>query len=58
MLLKHTSKPLDTPLIVLFCIADPVIICFCKLKSKFSATRLDVPEVMEIKNLQLQLYSE
>ena len=31
---------------------------FCKLKSKFSATHLHVPKIMEGKNLQLQLYSE
>ena len=49
ILLKHISNPLDPPLIVLFCLADPVIIFFCQLKSKFSATRLHgIPEVSAI----------
>ena len=47
MLLKHTSKPLDPPLIELFCIADHDIIFFCKLTSN-----LHVPNVMERKHLQ------
>ena len=62
MLLKLTSKPLDSPLIVLICIlAHPVchkLFCFCKLKSKFSVTRLYIHEVIERKSLQLQLYSK
>ena len=49
MLLKHTSKPLDRPLIVLFLYSRSRHNLFCKLKSKFSAIRLHVPDVMEKK---------
>ena len=50
MLLKHTSKPLDPPLISLFCIAEPVIIFFvCKNLNLAPPAYNHVPEVMEIK---------